>query len=106
MMFLKLSIIALFYNQASIFNRILNSVKESNIEDYEIIIIDDGSSYAEYLQLENQCKSYKNVKIIRMNHNTRNQSMCRNLGIKIATGDYITYKIGRASCRERVSSPV
>ena len=88
---IKLSIIGLFYNQYNNYKKIINSITMSNISDYELIIIDDGSSYSEFEKLSNLIKDNPKIKIIRMSNNTRNQSKCRNTGIKLSQGEYITY---------------
>lgn len=88
---IKLSIIALYYNQYNEFVKLYNSILYSNLDSYELIIIDDGSSESEYTKLNNLIVDNSNVKIIRFANNTRNQSFCRNIGLKIAKGKYITY---------------
>ena len=88
---IKLSIIGLFYNQYNNYKKIINSITMSNISDYELIIVDDGSSYSEFEKLSNLIKDNPKIKIIRMSNNTRNQSKCRNIGIKLSQGEYITY---------------
>lgn len=88
---IKLSIIGLFYNQYENYKKIINSIEYSGIKNYELIIIDDGSSYSEFKKLELLTQDNKMVKIIRLSNNTRNQSKCRNIGIRLSQGKYITY---------------
>lgn len=86
---MKLSIIALYYNQESYIDKMLLSIKYAQLDDYEVIIIDDGSDTP--LSFDKVSKIIPNIKIINLEKNTKNQSYCRNLGIKCAIGDYITY---------------
>lgn len=87
---MKLSIILLYYNQEQYMEKLFKSIKYANI-DCEIIIIDDFST--QLFPFEKVKKIIQNIpiKIIRNNHNTKNQSVCRNIGIQNAVGDYLTY---------------
>ena len=52
---MKLSVIVLCYNEKETINTVLSSVKESNIEDLEIIVIDDFSIDGTREILKNLC---------------------------------------------------
>lgn len=86
----KLSIILLYYNQSQYMEKLFKSIKYANIP-CEIIVIDDCST--ELFPFEKVKKIIPNIeiKLIRNKSNTKNQSLCRNIGIKNSTGDYLTY---------------
>lgn len=75
-----ISIIILNYKQLKTLKILLETL--NNINDIEIIIIND-----DYVPL---CID-GNYKIINLYKNTKNQSYCRNLGIKNANGKYIMF---------------
>lgn len=87
---MKLSIILLYYNQEEYMEKLFKSIKYANI-DCEIIVIDDCSEILFPFEKVQSIILQNPIKLIRMSKNTKNQSYCRNVGIKNATGKYITY---------------
>lgn len=85
---MHLSIILPAYNVAPYVERAVESLLTQDVENYEIIIVDDGSTD----NLQDKCKqwdgTYK-VKVIR----TQNQgvSEARNEGLRIAGGEYVYF---------------
>lgn len=89
---MKLSIILLYYNQEEYMEKLFKSIKYANI-DCEIIVIDDNSSVK--FPIDKVKKIIDNdITLIVNNENLKNQSYSRNIGIKHATGEYITYMDG------------
>lgn len=77
------------YNRIKLLKRAINSILKQSFKDYELIIVDDGSSYnvGEYIiKMQNK---YDFIKYIR--HSNRNHYISVNAGISIATGRYITF---------------
>ena len=82
-----LSIVITNFNKAKYLNECLNSITKQNLANIELILIDDNSKD----QSRKILKKYKNkIKII---YNKKNigPSASRNIGIKIASGTYITF---------------
>ena len=67
----------------------LNSLKDLNPEEYEIIAVNDGSTDKSPEILQKWSSELKNLKII--NQNNRGLSAARNVGIEKAKGDYIAF---------------
>ncbi|MGL4949366.1 MAG: glycosyltransferase family 2 protein [Anaeroplasmataceae bacterium] len=90
----KISFVALCYNQQLEIIRAIKSIIFSRIPDdeYEIIIVDDGSTDLSVEKINSL--SNKNIKIISLSENTRNQSLCRNIGIANSTGEWIFFMDG------------
>lgn len=84
-----ISFICLSYNQVDIIFNLLNTIERLCVK-YEIILIDDGSDDDTIYNVIK--KNIKNIRIIQLKYNTKNQSLCRNLGIKISSGTH-TYFI-------------
>lgn len=82
------SIIVPIYNVEKYLEKCINSLLMQNIDNYEIILINDGSTDNSY----NICLKYKkNKKIILINKINTGLSDTRNYGISIAKGEYIIF---------------
>lgn len=85
---LKFSCIVPVYNVEKYLKKCIDSILNQTYTNYEIIIINDGSTdnSAEILK---SYKQYKNIKII--NQTNKGLSAARNTGLKYITGDYILF---------------
>ena len=81
------SIIMPTYNRAWIIDRAIQSVLDQTFVDFELIIIDDGSSDDTADVLEN----YSDKRIIRLSSAHLGQCGARNLGLSRARGKLISY---------------
>jgi GT2 family glycosyltransferase len=80
------SIIIPLYNKEKYIENAINSILKQTITDYEIIIVDDGSTDSG----KEIISKYVSDKIsIIDHHKNRGLSAARNTGIKNATSDYI-----------------
>lgn len=86
---IKLSVIIALYNNKEHIQKTIMSVVNSNLklEDYEIIVINDGSTDGGEVVVEALSKHYKNI--ILLNKKNGGQSSARNIGFKNAKGQYI-----------------
>jgi glycosyltransferase involved in cell wall biosynthesis len=82
----KISIIMATYNRADYLPRAVNSVLNQSCRNFELIIIDDGSTD----NTEEVVKSFKDtrIKFIKNEHN-QGMSVARNRGFDSAAGDYV-----------------
>lgn len=85
----KVSIIIPIYNTAKYLDTCLNSILKQTYQNLEIILVDDGSTDDTSKIIDNYAK--KNKRIIVFHQKNRGQSAARNAGIKLATGDYISF---------------
>ena len=84
-----LSVIVPMFNVESYISRCLDSLLKQDIENYEIIIINDGSTDKSLnIAREYQQKS-KKIKIL--DQKNQGQSIARNNGVKHAEGQYIMF---------------
>ncbi len=74
------------FNYGKYVEQAIHSVLEQNFNDFELIIIDDGSE-DESRQIIERFKTHPKVKIIFQNNKGLNRS--NNVAVKIASGDYI-----------------
>lgn len=87
----KLSIIVPIYNVENLLKRCLDSLLNQDIDtsDYEIILINDGSTDGSFHIAKDFASKHINISI--HNQENRGQSIARNYGLDIATGKYVTF---------------
>lgn len=85
----KVSIIVPIYNSEKTLNRCLNSIQEQTFNDFEVLLINDGSTDAS-LEI---CKSYcdKDKRFAVYSQENAGVSAARNKGMDISSGDYIYF---------------
>jgi glycosyltransferase involved in cell wall biosynthesis len=85
----KVSVIIPCYNQGQYLDESVNSVLNQTFQDFEIIIINDGSDdNTEEIAL-NYCSKDSRVKYIKKEN--RGLASARNAGLKLCTGSYIQF---------------
>ena len=88
---LKISIIIPVYNVEKYLSRCLESCLNQDVQrdEYEIIIVNDGSSDGSQAIAEQYVAEYTNIKLI--NQENRGLSVARNHGFKAALGQYVWF---------------
>lgn len=84
---MKYSVVIPLYNKRSCILQTLESVLRQDFEDYEIIVVDDGSTDGS-LQL---VQSLKNSRLRLLPQENAGVACARNTGIQAARGDYIAF---------------
>lgn len=86
-----ISVIIPMYNADQSVVLALDSVKNQTfpLEEFEVIIVNDGSTDKSAEIVENYQKENPHLKIILLHQNNGGVSKARNTGLKIAQGDYI-----------------
>lgn len=84
-----LSIIIPVYNAELHLANCLDSLLCQNVDDYEIVLIDDGSTDHSGFICEDYARKHNNISVI---HQINNGVSCaRNKGLDVAKGDYICF---------------
>lgn len=83
------SIIIPTFNRAKLLYRAIDSVIAQTFKNWELIIVDDGSTDETYQVVEKYFLMIKNLKYLKQ-HNSKLPA-ARNIGIKISKGDFITF---------------
>ncbi len=81
----KVSVVIPTHNRASLLKEAINSVFQQTFSDFELIIVDDGST-DETAQL---IKDYPAIRYIYQRN--RGVSFARNQGIKLAQGEFVSF---------------
>lgn len=87
---MKISIIVPVYNVEKFLPRCLDSLIGQTFNDYEIIIIDDGSTDGSPKIISNYIKK-SSRKIIYIRKKNEGQASARNIGIEQASGEYLMF---------------
>lgn len=82
----KVSVIIPCYNQGQFLDEAVQSVLNQQYADFEIIIVNDGSTDVQTIQ---KCEAYKHPKIKLLTTTNNGLAAARNNGIKRAGGTYI-----------------
>lgn len=85
----KYSIIIPVYNVYEYLDRCVASVLNQTYEQFEIILVDDGSTDGSALLCDNL--SEKDERIIVVHKSNEGVSSARNIGLDLSSGDYITF---------------
>ena len=80
---------AVYNTEFSLTKRAIDSVLQQDFQDFELIIIDDGSKGNDRKELLAYVEKYED-KIIYIRHSNRGQAESINRGVLISTGEFIT----------------
>jgi glycosyltransferase involved in cell wall biosynthesis len=86
---MKLSIIIPVYRVEDTLNRCVESVLNQNLDDFEVILVDDGSPDKCPQMCDDWAKKDAHIQVIHKPNG--GLSDARNAGIDIAQGDYLTF---------------
>lgn len=89
-MTINISIIMPVYNKGKYLKRSIDSVLNSDFEDYELICVEDYSSDDSAIILGNYAKKYGQIKVL-CNEQNMGVAFSRNRGIEEASGKYVMF---------------
>ena len=87
---MKVSIITPVYNSAKFIKTTIDSVLAQSYTDWEMILIDDGSSDCSIEIIENYISKDCRIKLLKNDKNS-GPAISRNKGIEVAQGKYLTF---------------
>lgn len=85
----KFSIIVPVYNVENELSKCIDSILRQSVEDFELILVDDGSTDRSGQICNDYGKKDRRIKVIHKSNG--GVSSARNLGLDIANGDYIVF---------------
>ncbi|WP_267383685.1 glycosyltransferase family 2 protein [Cyanobacterium sp. uoEpiScrs1] len=83
------SVILATYNRADYLTECIKSVLRQTYQDWELIIVDDGSQDNTFEVVNLYIEKCSNIRYIK--HKNQGAALSRNIGIKVSFGDYITF---------------
>lgn len=86
---MKFSVIIAAYNAESYLQRAVNSLVEQKFRDFELLIVDDGSTDSTLQLSQELCKRDDRIRVI--SQQNKGVSVARNNGISDARGDYVQF---------------
>ena len=86
---MKLTIIVPAYNSGKTISKCIDSIIQSKSDEFECIIVNDGSIDNTKEIVENYANNYNQIRLI--NTNNKGVSNARNIGLYEAKGEYITF---------------
>jgi len=88
----RISIIIPFFNTHEFITDCLNSILNQNYDNFEVLLINDGSTIEETERLEEIIQNINDHRIVYIK-NQKNEGVgySRNLGVKEATGEYVFF---------------
>ena len=88
----KISIIVPVYNVEHYLHRCINSILNQTFKDYELILVNDGSTDLSSKICNDYAQNNKKIKVIHQDNG--GAASARNSGMEIALGDYIAFVDG------------
>ena len=85
----KISVIVPVYNVKEYIDETIKSIYNQTLKDFELILIDDGSTDGTYEMLKEYESKHNNIKLIKQENS--GPSKARNVGLKEAEGEYIIF---------------
>lgn len=85
------SIIIPSFNKALFLDSTIKSVLSQTYQDWELIIIDDGSTDDSWNILESFASNDSRIHIYNRNRNPKGANTCRNIGINQSSGKYVIF---------------
>lgn len=86
---MKFSLIIPVYNAENTLRRCIDSIVDQPFSDYELILVNDGSSDSSLEICEEYAQNYKNIKVV--NKKNGGAASARNTGLDNARGDFILF---------------
>ena len=83
------SVILPTYNRYELLGNAIDSVINQTIDNWELIIVDDGSSDDSFEMVRKYQEDYENIRYLR--HSNRKLPFSLNAGIQCSSGEYITF---------------
>jgi glycosyltransferase involved in cell wall biosynthesis len=85
------SVIIPFYNRFNLFRETFNSLVNQTLNEFEVIIVDDGSIECELRKMKDLISRDYRFVFIEHGQGNRGPSFCRNYGVSLSRSDYLIF---------------
>lgn len=86
-----ISIVIPLYNKAKSISRTLDAILAQTYKDYEIVIVDDGSTDGSGLIVDEYAQTHPQIRICVYHRENKGVCAARNLGVQVAKGECIAF---------------
>lgn len=86
-----ISVIIPVYNRPQLVSEAIESVLAQTYSDWELIVVDDGSTDETWDVLSQYSLQDNRIKIFKRERGPKGASTCRNIGINFASGEYLMF---------------
>ncbi|MCL4549077.1 MAG: glycosyltransferase family 2 protein [Bacteroidetes bacterium] len=83
------SVVIPTFNRASYLQRSINSVLKQSFTDWELLIVDDGSSDATFNVVNEYISRFENIRYLK--HSNRKPALSTNVGVLASCGEYLAF---------------
>ncbi len=87
----KVSIITPSFNRSDLIDETAKSIFNQTYDNWEWVIVDDGSTDASWDIIEKYAKQDKRVKIKQRDRLPKGACTCRNIGVELGTGEFLIF---------------
>ena len=88
---IMVSIIIPFYNRKEYVRVMVDSIIAQKYKDWELIMVDDGSSDGSFEMLEEYHKIDSRILLFHRDSNLKGANVCRNIGLRVSHGEYVIF---------------
>ncbi len=85
----EISVILPTFNRSSLLMNAVQSVLDQDFEDWELLIVDDGSTDDTFQLINPLLHKHDNIRYLK--HGNKKLNMSRNAGIQASFGNYVTF---------------
>ncbi|MEQ9063196.1 MAG: glycosyltransferase family 2 protein [Vicingaceae bacterium] len=87
----KVSIITPSFNRANVIGETAQSIFDQDYENWEWVIVDDGSTDDSIALISSYCEKDNRVKLFPRDREPKGAATCRNIAVEHCTGDYLIF---------------
>lgn len=85
----RVSVVIPHFNRAALLKETLGSIASSSLEDWEVVIVDDGSQPHELEEV--RALASERVRVLQRTDGAKGPSRCRNIGLNHASSDHVIF---------------
>jgi glycosyltransferase involved in cell wall biosynthesis len=85
------SVIIPLFNRLSLIEETLQSVSDQTYGNWEVIVVDDGSTDGSYELVKELAESEPRIKLFQRDREPKGAPVCRNIGIAKSSGNYLIF---------------
>lgn len=86
---LRFSVVVPLYNKEEYVSRTVRSIFAQTFQDYELIVVDDGSTDGSFEMVQKELEGHKESRVVRQDN--AGVAVARNHGAQLARGEYICF---------------